>query len=239
MALNKNSNGFTFGFAIMMVVVVGTLLAAVSMALKPRQQANERVKKMMDIVGAIDPEGKINPTRANAEELYNKYVKETKIISGKDMASAEAFDIDVRKEYKDKTLAVADRNYPLYICEKDGKKYFVIPMVGTGLWGPIWGYVALEQDYKTIYGAKYDHKGETPGLGAEIKTDAFQKLFRGEYIAQNGEFSKIAVVKDGSGAGINGKVDGITGGTITSVGVEEMMNRTLEIYADYFKQQKN
>ena len=237
MALNKNSNGFTFGFAIMMVVVVGTLLATVSMALKPRQQANERVKKMMDIVGAIDPKGEINPTRKNAEDLYNKYVKETMIISGKDMASGEAFDIDVRKEYKDKTLAVADRNYPLYVCEKDGEKYFVIPMVGTGLWGPIWGYVALEKDYKTIYGAKYDHKGETPGLGAEIKTEAFQKLFRGEYISQNGEFSEITVVKDGSGAGINGKVDGITGGTITSVGVEEMVNRTIAIYADYFKQQ--
>lgn len=237
MALNKNSNGFTFGFAIAMVVIVGTLLASVSMSLKPLQEANERVKKMMDIVGAIDPENEINPTRDTAEELYGKYVKETKIISGKDMANGDPFAIDVRKEYKDKTLAVADRNYPLYICEKEGKKYYVIPMVGTGLWGPIWGYVALEEDLKTIYGAKYDHKGETPGLGAEIKTEAFQKLFRGEYITKNGEFSKMVIVKDGSGGGINGKVDGITGGTITSVGVEEMVNRTMEIYSDYFKQQ--
>ena len=237
MAIDKNSNSYTIIFTVIMVAVVGSILAMLAVGLKPAQKKNAADKKMMDIVGAIDPKGEINPTRKNAEDLYNKYVKETMIISGKDMASGEAFDIDVRKEYKDKTLAVADRNYPLYVCEKDGEKYFVIPMVGTGLWGPIWGYVALEKDYKTIYGAKYDHKGETPGLGAEIKTEAFQKLFRGEYISQNGEFSEITVVKDGSGAGINGKVDGITGGTITSVGVEEMVNRTIAIYADYFKQQ--
>ena len=229
MALDKNSSGFTFGFAFVLVVVVGALLASVSMGLKERQNKNQDDKKRMDILGAFGVEA----TRDNAAELYNKHVKEALIVKGKDKATAKAFDVDIKKEFRDKTLEASDRNYPLYICEKEGNKFYVIPMVGKGLWGPIWGFVALENDKKTIYGAKFDHKGETPGLGAEIKTSNFQVQYKGESAA-----ASITVVKDGSGSGINGKVDAITGGTITSKGVEEMVDRTLKVYSDYFKTQR-
>ena len=164
MAIDKNSNAYTFGFAILMVIVVGSLLALASQGLKTRQEKNATDKKMMSILSAIN----IDATRENAQEMYNKYVIDSKIISGKDL-SANAFDVDIKKEYRDKNISVSDRNYPLYICEKDGDKYYIIPVVGTGLWGPIWGFVALESDFKTIYGANFDHKSETPGLGAEIK----------------------------------------------------------------------
>lgn len=233
MALDKNSNGFTIGFAVVLVTIVGALLAFASTSLKSKQDKNQEDKKRMDILGAIKPTEEI--TRDNAAALYSKYVKEAVIISGKDKGKMEAFDVDVRKEFRNKTLPAKDRNYPLYICEKDGEKYYVIPMVGKGLWGPIWGFVALKQDFTTVYGAKFDHKGETPGLGAEIKTAKFQEQYEGEQIALNGSFQELTIVKDGSGKGINGKIDGITGGTITSVGVEEMTTRTLQIYADYFK----
>lgn len=229
MALDKNSSGFTFGFAFVLVVVVGALLASVSMGLKERQDKNQADKKRMDILGAFGVEA----TRDNAADLYDKHVKEALIVKGKDKATAQAFDVDIKKEFRDKTLDAADRNYPLYICEKDGNKFYVIPMVGKGLWGPIWGFVALENDMKTIYGAKFDHKGETPGLGAEIKTSNFQSQYKGESAS-----ASIEVVKDGSGSGINGKVDAITGGTITSKGVEEMVDRTLKVYSDYFKTQR-
>ena len=231
MAIDKNSNSYTFGFAILMVIVVGSLLAVASQGLKTRQEKNATDKKMMSILSAIN----IDATRENAQEMYNKYVIDSKIISGKDL-SANAFDVDIKKEFRDKNISVSDRNYPLYICEKDGDKYYIIPVVGTGLWGPIWGFVALESDFKTIYGATFDHKSETPGLGAEIKYASYSDQYTGETISDTtGSFQPIIVVKDGSGSGINSKVDGITGGTITSKGVEEMTTRTLEVYANYFK----
>ena len=231
MAIDKNSNSYTFGFAILMVIVVGSLLAVASQGLKTRQEKNATDKKMMSILSAIN----IDATRENAQEMYNKYVIDSKIISGKDL-NAEAFNVDIKKEFRDKNISVSDRNYPLYICEKDGDKYYIIPVVGTGLWGPIWGFVALESDFKTIYGANFDHKSETPGLGAEIKYASYSDQYTGETISDTtGSFQPIIVVKDGSGSGINSKVDGITGGTITSKGVEEMTTRTLEVYANYFK----
>ena len=231
MAIDKNSNSYTFGFAILMVIVVGSLLALASQGLKTRQEKNATDKKMMSILSAIN----INATRENAKEMYNKYVIDSKIISGKDL-NAEAFNVDIKKEFRDKNISVSDRNYPLYICEKDGDKYYIIPVVGTGLWGPIWGFVALESDFKTIYGANFDHKSETPGLGAEIKYASYSDQYTGETISDTtGSFQPIIVVKDGSGSGINSKVDGITGGTITSKGVEEMTTRTLEVYVNYFK----
>ena len=231
MAIDKNSNSYTFGFAILMVIVVGSLLAVASQGLKTRQEKNATDKKMMSILSAIN----VNATRENAQEMYNKYVIDSKIISGKDL-NAEAFNVDIKKEFRDKNISVSDRNYPLYICEKDGDKYYIIPVVGTGLWGPIWGFVALESDFKTIYGANFDHKSETPGLGAEIKYASYSDQYTGETISDTtGSFQPIIVVKDGSGSGINSKVDGITGGTITSKGVEEMTTRTLEVYVNYFK----
>ena len=230
MAIDKNSNGYTFGFAIVMVAVVGTMLAVASQGLKSRQDKNATDKKMISILSAINVEA----TRANAQEMYKKYVVDSKIIAGKDL-SLEAFDVDIKKEYRDKKLDASDRNYPLYICEKEGLKYYVIPVIGKGLWGPIWGFVALESDYKTIYGATFDHKAETPGLGAEIKYTSYSDQYAGEVITDTtGTFQPIIVVKDGSGSGLNSKVDGITGGTITSKGVEEMTTRTLEVYANYF-----
>ncbi len=230
MAIDKNSNVYTFGFAIVMVAVVGTLLALASQGLKSRQDKNATDKKMMSILSAIN----IDATRANAQEMYNEYVIGDTIISGKDL-SAEAFNIDIKKEFRDKSISLSDRNYPLYICEKNQEKYYIIPVVGTGLWGPIWGFIALESDFRTIYGANFDHKAETPGLGAEIKYASYSDQYTGETIADtSGVFQPIIVVKDGSGSGLNSKVDGITGGTITSKGVEEMTTRTLEVYANYF-----
>jgi Na+-transporting NADH:ubiquinone oxidoreductase subunit C len=218
-----------------MVVVVGTLLAVASQGLKSRQDKNTSDKKMINILSAI----KVEATRENAQEMFDTYVVESKIISGKDI-SAAAFDVDIQKEFRDKNLKLSDRNYPLYICEKNGSRYYVIPVVGTGLWGPIWGFVALESDYKTIYGATFDHKGETPGLGAEIKQGFYSDQYAGEMIADtSGTFLPIVVVKDGSGKGMNSKVDGITGGTITSKGVEEMTTRTLAVYVNYFNALNN
>ena len=240
MAIKKESNGYTFGFAIAMVVVVGAVLALIAMATKPFKDTNDEVKKKMDIVKALLPKDeseKIN--RKNAEEEFAKYVNLDNALvidlNGKKKEGKEAFDVDIRKENRDKTLSEEDKNYPLFIAEIEGKKAYIIPVVGKGLWGPIWGNVCLDEDMRTIKGATFDHKGETPGLGAEIKQAFFIKGWLGEKVSnEDGEFEKFEVVKDKSGTK-DKKIDGITGGTITSKGVEEMVNRCLQPYTKYFQ----
>jgi Na+-transporting NADH:ubiquinone oxidoreductase subunit C len=231
MALDKNSNGFTFGFAIIMVIVVGAALSFTAMKLKPLQVANEADKKCMNILGAI----KVETTRDNAKELYGDYIQQSVVLNseGQVIEGLDAFDVDVKKEFRDKSLSESERNYPLFVAEVDGKTYMVIPMVGKGLWGAIWGFVGLQADYTTIFGASFDHKTETPGLGAEIKTPFFEDQFAGKTINYDG--GKLFEVTKGAGSSsTNYQVDGITGGTITSKGVEEMLIRTFEIYQNYF-----
>ncbi|UKN01370.1 NADH:ubiquinone reductase (Na(+)-transporting) subunit C [Paracrocinitomix mangrovi] len=229
MAINKDSNGYTFVFAIALVVIVGAGLAAVSMGLKPMQDKNVEIKKKMDILGALN----IESTRQNATELYDKHILTDECVvigsEGQVKDGLVAFNIDIKKQYKDKNLNPKDRDYPLYVADLDGETKYVIPVVGSGLWGPIWGYFSVDSDKQTIFGAKFDHQGETPGLGAEIKQKFYYSQYEGEKITGD-----IKSVKDGTGAGVNGKVDGITGGTITSKGVEEMVNRTLSVYVKYF-----
>lgn len=240
MAVNKDSNGYTFAFAISLVVVVGALLAGIAMWTKPFQQKNEEVKKKMDILKALLPSEEADKiTRKNAAGEFEKYVdlKDAVVLdmNGELKKGVDAFDVDIKKEYRDKKLASKDKNYPLFIANVDGKKAYIIPIVGKGLWGPVWGNICLDEDMRTIKGASFDHKTETPGLGAEIKQQFFIDRWIGEQISDdNGDFQVFEIVKDGSGA-LPSKVDGITGGTITSKGVEEMANRSLEIYIKYFK----
>ena len=240
MAIDRNSNSFTFGFAIAMVVVVGATLAFLSMYLKPYQIKNDKDKKMISILGAINVEA----DRKNADAMYKKYILDSKVLNSKGeeiKSDLNAFDIDVQKQYKDKNIAPADRIYPLFIADKDGVKYYIMPVAGTGLWGPIWGFISVGNDLTTIYGARFDHKGETPGLGAEIASyDKFQKQWEGKEIRnEDGSFHDILVSKTPVEASDPYAVDGITGGTITSKGLEEMVNRSVAIYANYFQSISN
>ena len=238
MAMNKNATGYTFLFSIVMVLLVGTALAFTSLSLKPLQKQNEADKKMVDILGAIG----ITTTRENAKNDFPTFVKERlsidsegnvlNITSG-DVDSKDAsdpFNLDVKKDYRSKKPA-SELSFPLYKCENEGESIYVIPVAGSGLWGPIWGFVALKSDMITIYGAKFDHKTETPGLGAEIKDDFFSDKFQGKQLRDAAPY--FTIEKGGRETDIH-SVDGITGGTITSVGVGEMMNRTLSIYQLYF-----
>lgn len=243
MAFNKETNGFTFGFAIVLVAVVGTVLALLAMGLKPMKDKNAEVKKQMEILSALMDLEKAGVTRANAPEEFKKFVNLDDAvvldING-EVKEGNAFDVDIQKEYKDKTLAEKDKSYPLFVAKKDGKTQYIIPVVGKGLWGPIWGNICLDEDMNTIVGASFGHKGETPGLGAEISQQFFINRWIGEKIMDDqGTFLKFEIVKDGTGSKLPQKVDGITGGTITSKGVEEMANRCLQVYVKYFSNLKN
>jgi len=230
--MNKESNIYTFTFAVIMVLVVGVVLAVTSEILQPRKKKNQADKKMIDILSAIG----VDATRLNASEKYAEYIYDETIINHQGATlQGSAFDIDVLFQYRDKTLMPGDKKYPMFKAKKGTDEYVIIPMSGSGLWGPIWGFVALENDYNTIYGAVFAHEKETPGLGAEINTGFFEEPFEGKKIIDNtGSFVSIEVKKGGAEEGSIHQVDGITGGTITSDGVADMLYNTLEVYNTYF-----
>lgn len=250
MAINKDSNAYTFSFAIIMVVVVGALLAFVATSLKAPQKENVKNEKKQKILVSL---GFDDVTRKEATQLFNQVVTRRILLGFDDKGNVveksvqsgtidesnneDAFNIDLKKEMK--TIKdIKKRNYPLYECEKDGDKLYVIPLMGNGLWAPVWGYISLKSDKYTINGASFDHKSETPGLGAEISKPFFADQFKGKhFLDDNNVYTSILVAKPGT-AGAN-DVDGISGGTFTSVGVEEMINRTMEIYEDFFKANPN
>ena len=183
---NTDGNGYTVGFATIMVIVVGGILASLAMGLKPAIKENERFEKQQNILYAMgvhengENAGAVNfiPTD-RVEGEYTKYIKGSYIIqNGKLEESTEAFTVDMKKQSK---LPKSERKMPLFVGERDGKKFYVVPLYGKGLWDAIWGYVALD-DNLIVQGAFFDHKGETPGLGANIKERYFMDDFTGEQI---------------------------------------------------------
>lgn len=234
--MNKNSSSFTFIFSSVMVIVVAVLLAAAAIVLGPYQAKNVRLEKMQNILGSIG----IITNREEAEKLFNLYIKEQVVLNSKGEPVAEkipAFNIDLKKELDKARMGNADKQlFPLFVFDKDGKLYYVIPVRGKGLWGPIWGYIALEGDLNTVYGASFGHKSETPGLGAEIETVEFQKQFKGKKIFdESGNFVSVKLIKSGAAPENLHGVDAVSGGTITSNGVSEMLQRTIGSYLLYFK----
>jgi Na+-transporting NADH:ubiquinone oxidoreductase subunit C len=228
--MDVNKNSYTFGFAIIMVIVVGVVLSFAATSLKPKQLENVKREKMQDILSTVGF-SKDETTREEAEVLYPEYIKGEYIldVNGQTVEGV-AFDVDMKKEMKKPR---EERKLPIYLAEKDGKSYYILPLYGAGLWGPIWGYISLEEDKNTIFGASFDHEGETPGLGAEINKDFFEQQFIGKTIMENSEFVSVKVVKGGAQG--QHETDGISGGTITSNGVSDMLEESISFYMPYFE----
>jgi Na+-transporting NADH:ubiquinone oxidoreductase subunit C len=226
--MDTNSNTYTFIFATVMVVVVAALLSLAATSLQPKQAENVKRENWQNILKSID----VEVSREDAEEAYNSHVTEELVIrNGQVVDDIKAFDVKIKDEVK---KPLEERNNPLYIARKNGETFYIIPLRGGGLWGPIWGYIALEKDIATVYGANFDHKSETPGLGAEINTAKFYTQFKEKRIlGDDGAFKSVAVVKGGASG--PHQVDGISGGTITSEGVSEMLKNCLAGYIDYLK----
>ena len=166
--MNVDSNSYTFGFATMMVVIVAALLSYAAIELKPFQDTNIELEKQQNILSSIG----VDVQRDLAKEVYSKYIKQEIVLNYRgEEVDGDAFEIELKKELK---KANSDQVLPLFISNVDGFKQYIIPLRGKGLWGPIWGFIALEEDLNTVYGAVFDHKGETPGLGAEINQSFFQ-----------------------------------------------------------------
>ncbi|MGB5943921.1 MAG: Na(+)-translocating NADH-quinone reductase subunit C [Leeuwenhoekiella sp.] len=241
---NTDKNSYTVIFAVIMVVVVGSLLAFTASSLKPAITENERYEKQQNILYAMgineNVEGSVNfiPTD-RVEQDFSKYIKQQLIIQdGQIKNDSMAYLLDVKAELNKDMDA---RQLPMFVGENDGKTYYIIPLYGKGLWDAIWGYVALDSEY-VVQGVYFDHKGETPGLGANIKERYFMDDFTGEQILNGTEFQGISVAK-GNNDPLNedkgdGQVDALAGATITGDGVTAMINSTVNLYIPYIKELK-
>ncbi|RIJ47844.1 NADH:ubiquinone reductase (Na(+)-transporting) subunit C [Maribellus luteus] len=232
--MNRNGNTYTVLYAAIMVVLVAAILASVAMALKPQQVRNIEVEKKQSILASVN----IASTPADAEKIYaEKIVNEYVVNVSGEKVEGDAFNTDLKREY---AKPVEEMHLPVFECQTEQGIKYVLPLRGAGLWGPIWGFVALDEDMNTIYGANFDHQGETPGLGAEISTPVFEKQFIGKKLFDNkGQLVSIIVAKVGQDAPADHKVDGISGGTITSKGLEQMLLDDFARYEEFLKKKKS
>lgn len=232
--LDTGSNTYTIIYACIVVVIVAFLLAFVSKALEPQSMANVRIDKKSQILAALNLR---DIEKSDVEKMYDEVIVADEVIKAdgsvvKDGTSKDQDGFTV----EDKNIS--DDNLPLYVCEVNGETKYVIPMTGKGLWDAIWGYVALNADKNTIYGVYFSHKGETAGLGSIItEYEKFQKQFEGKKM-MNADHSEVAISVVKKGKTINGlasdsRCDAITGATLTSDGVNNMLHECLSRYMTF------
>ena len=231
--MNKNSNTYQILYAAVMVLLVGTVLAFIYMALKPKQNENIANDTRKQILSALHIAA---PSDDQVKDTYEKYIVQDLLVDAQgnitDSAQNVAFDVDMKKNVK-----LAERQLPVMKCKlDDGSIKYVLPVYGAGLWGPIWGYIAVNDDGNTIYGANFSHEGETPGLGARITEQSFQDEYKDKHLFVDGVFKSVAVLKKGQKATDGAEqIDALTGATITSRGVSDMMADCLAPYEGFLK----
>ncbi len=217
--LNTNSDFYAIIYAAIVVVIVAFMLAGVSSALKPMQDENIKLDKMKQILSSLH----IKDVK-DAKAEYEKVVKRDAVINaaGSEVKAEGGFDVP--------NDAITADNLPIYVCEVNGEEKYVIPMTGQGLWGGIWGYMAVNSDGNTIYGAYFSHASETPGLGAEIASEKFTSLFDGKSLFSGNEVLKTVKGRLNNEAV---EVNSISGATITCNGVNAMLDKCLNNYKSY------
>ncbi len=240
--MKKFSNTYIFIYSAIIVAVVAVLLSVVAMSLKEKQNNNIRNEKMQVLLKAIG----VDCSRDEAAQMYQQYFEQELTVAtdgttlsiynikdGKmEQGDTRAFDIKL-KDQQNLEKSGQQGAFPVYVFNKDGKKGYVIPTQGNGLWGPVYSNIALADDLNTVVGVTFSHDSETPGLGAEITTEKFQAPFIGKQILdENGQVVSIAIKKNADAAAMH-EVDAITGGTMTSNGVDEMLRVDLMRYQKF------
>ena len=248
MAIRTDKNSYTILFAVIMVVVVGTILAYAADGLKDRITENMRIEKQQNILYAMgindnDERSAIFVAKNKVGDEFSKYITKQLVIQGDNVSEDnEAYLIDIKKEQAFAKDASYQRRLPLFIGENEGKVFYIVPIRGKGLWDAIWAYVAMDEEM-VVQGIFLDHKGETPGLGANINQRFFMDDFTGEHLMKDGSYRGITVAKgNGDPKNLNKtdhKVDAIAGSTITGDGVSAMIKNDLIHYVPYFKTLKN
>lgn len=229
--MKQFSNRYIFIFATVMVAIVALILSTAALLLQPLQEKNAEIEKKRNILSSV----KVQATEDTAEELYDKYITGSIVLdaNSEKVEGLDAFEVDVRKEQRKEP---EEQLFPVFIASlDDGTDSYIIPLEGKGLWGPLYGYLSLKEDLRTINGVTFDHKSETPGLGAEINESWFEDQFIDKLIFNNGEFVSIEVRKGGAEESDPHAVDAISGGTITSKGLEDMLYDGIVNYVEFLK----
>jgi len=225
--MNRDSNIYTIIYASVMVVLVAVVLAYTSQSLRSMQKENEDNDKRQQILRSIN----VAVAASEAKAQYDAVIADAFLVNGKgEKVEGDAFAADVVKSF-------AQNAYPVFVANVNGETKYILALYGAGLWGPIWGYISVNDDRNTVYGADFSHAGETPGLGAEIATPTFSGRFVGKHLFDHSEFKSIAIVKPGKSVAGQACVDGISGGTITSQGVGKMLFDSLNGYVRFLTSQ--
>jgi Na+-transporting NADH:ubiquinone oxidoreductase subunit C len=233
--MKEFSNRYIFIFSAVMVIAVATLLSLAATLLQPRQQKNlelEKKKSMLESIGVLS-------THETTETLFDKFIKESFVLNSKGevVDGIDAFNVVLNIEQK---KPLEQQYLPVFnATPDDGEMIIILPVEGKGLWGPVYGYVSLKSDMNTIYGVTFDHKGETPGLGAEINSTPFESMFINKKLYEADKFVSIGVLKGGTKSDDPHNVDAISGGTITSKGLEKMLLDCIVKYNDYLLKNRN
>lgn len=232
--MRQFSNKYIFLFATIMVGIVALILSSAALLLQPIQDRNFKVEKKRNILASVGVEA----TKNNAEQLYDKYITTSFVLNSEAemVEGTDAFGINVKKEQR---KPLEEQSFPVFVASLDEGSKFILPLEGKGLWGPLFGYISLKQDLKTINGVIFDHKAETPGLGAEINEGWFEAQFVDKLLFKDDEFVGITIQKGGADDDDPHAVDGISGGTITSKALEETLYNCLVNYVEYLKKNSN
>lgn len=242
--MDKNSNVYVLLYSLVMVILVAVLLAFTSQSLKDRKKDNENIDQMRQILGAVQ----VQATNTTAIEKYESTIVNAFLVdqSGEIVPESEGATVN-DKAFNIRLSDIPNgTEFPVFVAEIDGNKKYILGMHGTGLWGPIWGYISLEDDGNTVYGVNLSHASETPGLGAEIAlphfTDQFVPALRENagleplQMFKDGDFKSVRVVKGGRAPQTGADyVDGISGGTITSKGVDAMLYENIQQYVPFLQ----
>ena len=256
-SMNTNKNSYTVIYTIVLVAIVATILALVSMGLKQKQQTNIEVEKQLSILSSANlakDAKSASDKNSYVQGEFAKYITEALVVNAKgevvesyteDIVKSDAFkisiadeyakmrDIDAAKDDATKESILSQLRLPVFVCNTpEGAQYYILSAYGAGLWGPIWAYIAVKQNATSLAGAIFDHSSETPGLGGEIVTEKFSNQFVNKVIIEDGEVSEIRVVKDGADDPLH-EVDAISGATITSTSVQKMLTQWANYYKPY------
>lgn len=244
MEKRTDKNSYTIIFAVIMVFIVGAILAYLATALKPKIDVNKQLEKQQNILYALgvndnDEKSVAFVSTDRVADEFKKYIVKQLVIQENDVkVDNEAYLIDIKKEQAAAKEASYKRQLPLFIGKKDGKISYIVPIRGKGLWDAVWGYIAMDSKM-TVTGVFFDHKGETPGLGANIN----QRFFMDDFIDENlldpsGKFAGIDISKSNADPinvdKLDNEIDAIAGATITGDGVAAMIRSELKVYSSYF-----
>ncbi len=229
--MKRFSNTYIFSFTAIMVLIVASLLSIISIQLKPLQVKNIENRKKRDILASLH----INTTTESANKQFNLYITGSLVVNtqGKIIQGVDAFDINLKKAL---TGDDEPKQLPVFTgTAKDMTRVYVFPLYGKGLWGDVYGYIALKSDLTTIYGINFGHEEETPGLGSQISDQDFQSRFVGKKIFSNTTFNPVQIVQQNVQANEAHRVNGISGATKTCDGVEYMIEDCLSLYLNFIK----